>query len=361
MTEQDVAVIACDESASEGENLMGSYHPVFVHGSVNLTLSEAKEFIGSLRRATGTQAPEMKSKTVLAPRHRASLLAALPALVGRANINFVDKSYFITAKLIALLLAEQGERNGVDVHLSGLGRHLTDVLHRKGPTTIGHLRWQTLLTTFNNVIKSYVREGSTPPTVVPFFSALADARTACRDQQVSAILEETWEARHLTLEYAEQNSLDIRELDPMFPALTAVTMTWGMRLGDKPFEYLVDNYSGLTQSACADIVRAARVPLVVSGVPLPRGDLRDIRLIDSKLDERVQTADILAGAGREVARLAIAGTLDDDLQNAVHQMLDFNIMSSGGSPLDRLIERKPLTYVVDWVKAQGENRTARRP
>lgn len=352
MTKERVVVIACDESASEGENLMTSHHPVFVHASVNLPLDEAKDFIDRLRSATGAQAPEMKSKTVISARHRAALLSAIPVLDGRANIYFVDKSYFVTAKMIALLYAEQGERMGFDVHLSGLGRHLTDILHRKGPTAIGPRRWDVLLTSFNAVIRSYFREGATPPTVGPFFEALADARSVCIDAQVSEILEETWEARHLALEHAEQNSVDIRELDPMFPSLAAVSMTWHMRLGDLPFEFLVDNYSGLTKSACADIVRAAKGPLALSGVPLPRGDLRAIRLTDSKLDERVQVADILAGIGREVARLAGEGTFDDELQDAVHQMLDFNIMSSSGSPLDRLVTRKPLTYFEDWRRRQ---------
>ena len=41
MTDAEVRVIACDESASEGENLIASRHPVFVHASVNLTMEDA--------------------------------------------------------------------------------------------------------------------------------------------------------------------------------------------------------------------------------------------------------------------------------------------------------------------------------
>jgi hypothetical protein len=352
MTSGEVAVIACDESASEGENLMGSAHPVFVHGSVNLTLDDAHEFLEGLRVATRTQAPEMKSKTILLRRNRAALLDALPALDGRANIYFVDKTYFITAKLIALLVAEHGERYGVDVDGSGLGRHLADTLHRDGPAAVGSIQWSALLTTYNNLIRSYLRQGSTPPAAQSFIAALANARKACRDPKVATILEDIWEARHLTREYEDAGEVVLREMDPMAPSLAAVSMTWAMRLKGAPFEFLVDNYYGLTERVCEAIVTESRAPLSVGPVQLPRADLRGISLIDSKLDARVQVADLLAGVGREVARMAVAGTFDDDLQNLVHQMLDYNVMSSGGSPVDALIERAPLTYVEEWARLQ---------
>jgi hypothetical protein len=127
-----------------------------------------------------------------------------------------------------------------------------------------------------------------------------------------------------------------------------------MRLGGAPLEFLHDTYSGLSPSVCEAIVESSRAPLALGELSLPRADLRRIRLIDSKSDARIQVADILAGVGREVARMAASGTFDDDLQMAVHQMLDFNVMSSGGSPLDRLIEQAPLDYFHAWVAREAE-------
>ncbi|MFD4957863.1 hypothetical protein [Microbacterium sp. NPDC058389] len=350
--EMSLTVIACDESASEGENLIASQHPVFVHGSTSLPLSDAQEFIARLRVATRAQAPEMKSGSVLTPRNRAALLDALPALDGQANIYFVDKSYFITAKMIVLTLAELGERNGQDVHLSGLGRYLTDLLHRKGPRAVGRGRWDALLLAFNDVIRSYARAGSKAASVWPFFVALANARMNCSDRQVSEILTEVWEARHLTLEHVNADPVEFRELDPLAPSLATVSMTWHMRLG-VPFEFLHDRHSLLTESVRDAIVAGARAPLSLGEHALPRADLRGIRVIDSRLDARVQVADILAGTGREVAQMAAGGTLDDPLQTVVHEMLDFNVMSSGGSPVDLLVERAPLRYWEDWWARQA--------
>lgn len=343
--QENVTVIGCDESGSEGENLMRSSDAVFVHGSVNLTLDQATNFIVMLRALTGARAPELKSTTVLAPRYRPRLIQAISALEGHANIYFVDKSFFVVAKMIALLPAELGERNGIPIHLSGIGPHWAHTLHRDGPAALGRECWAELLRSFNDLIRSYLRQGSTPPTVEPFFAALARARRQSQNVEVTDVLDLLWDARHLASEYEGVNAVGFRELDPMYPSLSAVARTWRMRLGDVPFEFLADNYSGLTESVRAEIVDSARQPLALGGMPPMPADLRGIRLTDSKLDARVQVADIVAGVGREVARLAVEGVLDDDLQNAAHQMLDYNVMSSGGSPLDRLVEREPIAYV----------------
>ena len=79
-----MAVIACEESAAEGENLIASKHPVFVHGSTSLSVADAEDFIARLRSTTRAQALELKAGSVLLPRHRKALLAALPALDGQA-------------------------------------------------------------------------------------------------------------------------------------------------------------------------------------------------------------------------------------------------------------------------------------
>jgi hypothetical protein len=62
----------------------------------------------------------------------------------------------------------------------------------------------------------------------------------------------------------------------------------------------------------------------------------------------------LAGIGHEVAQMAAAGHFDDDLQNVVPQVPDFNVMLSGGSLLDRLVAQAPLDYFDAW-NARGRS------
>lgn len=47
----------------------------------------------------------------------------------------------------------------------------------------------------------------------------------------------------------------------------------------------------------------------------------------------------------------MSGTFDDELESAVHEMLDINVMASSGSPLDVLVDRRPLHSRDEWVAA----------
>jgi hypothetical protein len=263
--------------------------------------------------------------------------------------------------MIDLLVDELAREYGVEVGQSGLGRQLADHLHRHGAAAVGEARWNVLLSSYNSVIRSYYRADAVPPTVELFFTALEDALRNCKDQQVEQILSGIWRARELTHKYEGASPAVLRELDPMAPSMAAVSMTWQMRIGDVPFEFLADNYSGLSEEARAAIIEAARAPLSVGGVALPRADLRAIRMIDSKLDARVQVADVLAGVGREVARLAANEVFDDELQDVVYEMLDFNVLSSSGSAIDQLVELRPFRYIERWQGRRGLPPQLERP
>ena len=111
-------VIACDESDSEGGNLLDALDQVFVLASTNLSLGDAGAFMDRLRREMPTQAPELKSKIALRGKHRPALLNALDSLADAGNTHLVDKTYFVSAKLVDVLLG--GEF--VDVGLHGRDR-----------------------------------------------------------------------------------------------------------------------------------------------------------------------------------------------------------------------------------------------
>ena len=346
--DDDVLVIACDESGSEGEELTASQHPVFVHASVNLPADEATGLRDWMRGATRTQASEMKSKTALRPGNRQVLLEMIERLAGAANITLVDKSYFLTSKLIETLIGPHALQWDTDIGTSGYGRAWADHLNRHAPTALGVARWDAFLSTYNALVRSYQREGTTPPSVLPFFAALEDAHENCSDDDTRYILSLLQQSQMFAYEYQGRSEVELRELDPLMPTMSGAARTWAMRIGDTPFAFLADTYSGLTPTVRRFIVEAARTPLFVAGNVVPTPDLRGISLADSRTDARIQLADILAGVGREVARLAMADSFDDELQVAVHEMLDINVMASSGSPLDVLVDRRPLHYYDDW-------------
>jgi len=341
--------IACDESGSEGENIMGSRDPLFVHASTSVGLDFAEELLADFRASTRSQAPEIKSKTALRAANRPALLRMLAAVGSSGNIYLLEKQFFMAAKLVNTLIAEPAAELGMDVAGAGQGRQFASMLHERAPQALGDESWRALLESFNDLIRLHARKGDSPPAPHVFLDHLRSARGRCDDRVVGEILEWIWQFRDHVSNYSDTDQRSrFREFDPMFGTLTSIAMTWTVRVGDVPMEFLVDEYSTLDATTITMIKQAVSEPLNLRGEALPRSNLRDIRSIDSRHDARVQVADVLAGVGQEIARMAYAGVLDDDLQNATREMLDGNGMWADDSALDLLWESNVPEYFKAW-------------
>lgn len=351
---EHMLTIACDESGAEGENIMGSRDPVFVHGSTSIPLDEAEAVLLKFRATTKTQAPEIKSRTALRQSNRDALIALLQDVGERGNIYLLDKQFFMSAKLVNTLIAEPAAQLGLDMAGGGRGRMLASVLHARGPSSIGLERWNSLLTSFNDLIRLHARVDTSAPDPKHFFWALRSARSTCSDEDVTEILNWMWQFREYVSNYGSMDSRTrFREFDPIFGTLTSVALTWRIRLGDVPIEFLVDRYGSLDEATVEMIMKAATEPLPVEGVGLPLGLLRSIRAVDSKEDSRVQIADILAGCGRAISTLAGRGILHDELENVSREMLDCSGMWPDGSGLDALWDIAPPRYYRAWTAANS--------
>lgn len=355
MTDQAVTTIACDESGSEGENLMRSPHPHFVHASTNISVEEAQGFIERLRIDTRSQAVELKSTAVLLPRHRPALLRALRDFDGAANIALVDKAYFVASRMAALVDAEVLDVLGFSPARAGGGRDMASTLTTRLRDAVGDENWRSMMVSFNELVRAHRRDGDAQPTAEPFIAALERALIVCSDPKSLEMLEWLWSGQERVRAYEETDAAAVREMDPMFSSLVAVASMWAVRLDSAPISLLLDMYGSLTEAAQEYVTLASNTPLSIAGDEIPLSEVRGVRMVDSKSDARVQVADILAGVGREVGRLALAGEFDDDLQIVVHEMLDRNVMAATDSPLDVLIDRRPQRYMQRWESARSRS------
>lgn len=117
--------IACDESGSEGEKLVGGVTAVFAHAGVRLSHDEASACVASLRAMIKSPAVEYKANHLLRAKNRWVLLWFLgPSgpLAGRARVQLVDKRRFLAARV----RAEFGA-------VSGPLEHYNDLLRARGP------------------------------------------------------------------------------------------------------------------------------------------------------------------------------------------------------------------------------------
>ena len=104
----DSVMIACDESGNEGENLMRAGSRVFAHASVSIDVPAAEALMQEVRERTDARGKEVKSSVLLKPRNLQVLRWLLrdSLLVGRANVHLTDKRFFVSSKLIYLVVED---------------------------------------------------------------------------------------------------------------------------------------------------------------------------------------------------------------------------------------------------------------
>ncbi len=143
--------IACDESGSEGEKLVGGVTAVFAHAGVRMSLDEASACVDSLRQMIKSPAVEYKANHLLRQKNRWVLLWFLgPAgpLAGKARVQLVDKRRFLAARVRAEfgsvtgplepyndLLRARGPRGTLDPLFPAI---LRTVAQWDGPVSIVH-------------------------------------------------------------------------------------------------------------------------------------------------------------------------------------------------------------------------------
>ncbi len=111
--------VACDESGSEGSNLIDAITDVFAHASVLLPISSAQECILQLRERIRSPALEYKANHLLREKHRAVLLWLLSAdgpILGHAAVHLTEKAFFVAGKVVELL---EPEKDPATVYHSG--------------------------------------------------------------------------------------------------------------------------------------------------------------------------------------------------------------------------------------------------
>lgn len=99
-----VLEIACDESGSEGEKLVGGVTAVFAHAGVRLSHTAAQECVTTLREMIKSPALEYKANHLLRQKNRAVLLWFLGPdgpLPGNAHVQLVDKRRLLAAEVEA--------------------------------------------------------------------------------------------------------------------------------------------------------------------------------------------------------------------------------------------------------------------
>lgn len=301
-------VIACDESGNDGENLTRAGSRVFAHASVSMPEPQAAALMAEVRARTGDKSAELKSRTLVDPKNRSHLewfLAKSP-MVGRGFVHLTDKNYFICSKLLDLVVEEHLYTLGHDLFEHGRARRMAHILYREGPVQLGD-DWLLALDQFNDMMRLRVRTGQ-PASLNDFYETIEGLRPIATGK-LAIVLRLVHAGRaQAEAQIAQLGASNVRmlQLDPMFAALGAAARTWHERVG-LPIEIVHDDTSTLTKPR-VESLRIGLTPAATAGLHMTSVPFVGLTLVDSKLEPRVQVADLLAGAAREIAGQVLSGS-----------------------------------------------------
>ena len=192
-TRDDPAVrwVAADESGWDGEQLYDRHDRYLSIGSVAVDDETAGEIVGQLRRdARLSQPPSLK----FAHFRDGNRLEVLVGLLGpgggpegRAHIYLVDKHYFVTGKIIDLLLEEKASARGINLHEGDRARQIAWTLFNEGPRALGTDGFDRIIATMVGFASGRNHDGSVV-SVDALFEEFRLAFGRAHRRQVSQIL-----------------------------------------------------------------------------------------------------------------------------------------------------------------------------
>ncbi|MCG5220474.1 DUF3800 domain-containing protein [Streptosporangium soli] len=284
--------IACDESGSEGEKLIGGNTDVFAHAGVRLRADSAAECIQETRNRIRSPATEYKANHLLREKHRPVLtwlLGSSGPIYGNAHVYLADKTFFAIGRVVDLLVGRVGSAADGDAHRDGQAQAMAVTLYREGQATFGREQWTAFLESFNDLMRARV-------SVDSFFQVVDAMSLSGAQGRVGEIMGRLAQARPYADDFRAR-LLDRPKmapvLDPLIPAIVQAVVRWGE--GGKPVSIVHDEHYTLTQG------RIARLQASFVAPHPPGGRLTGLRLVDSRSDPRVQVADFLAGVARKIA------------------------------------------------------------
>ncbi|MCX2932998.1 DUF3800 domain-containing protein [Mycobacterium sp. CVI_P3] len=320
---QPAAVIVCDESGSDGENLAKGEARVFAHGSTDLDADDAARIVDGLRGAVRFGGYELKSASLLKAEGRRKKLLELFAptgpLPGRAKVVVIDKPFMIAAKVIDLVIEEAAHARGIDLYTHGEARAMAMTLFREGPGAYGEKLWQKLLGDFVSFVRRTQRNGS-KTTQAELVETISHLRRGRRRRALASVMDQLWEGREHLADYRPDlraDSAALGTLDPLWPSIAATARAWH-EVYSTPIHLVHDRQAALTPTAVSAFLQTIGVAWPNMALPVP---ITDLEQTDSRHDPRVQIADLVAGVGAWAANKALDGTISDDEANLLRPYL----------------------------------------
>ncbi|WP_370380950.1 hypothetical protein [Catenulispora sp. GAS73] len=323
--------IAIDESGWDGEQLLGASRSRYlIIGSVAISDEDALPIVEAIRREARIASAELKFSTSFARDGRSRQRGVLNEILrhdgplgSRASVYVVDKQYVVVAKLIDLFVETKAHNAGVDIRNTGEARKLARTLFTDGSRALGSDGFSDLLQAAVDFAASKNRGTSAEE----FFNAVEKAWGRSHRRNVSEVLELLRACRTEIDAHAldVQNGLWLEALEPLFPAVFAMSRLWSIRIGR--VNVLTDDQKVLTDRHLDQL----HADLSGRGIQEFRYMVSQVRMGElvrgeSSRHPSLQLADLVAGAGFQVAERHAGhpSPAGEELYEAIIPMIEEN-------------------------------------
>lgn len=287
--------VAFDESGHSGENLLDAEQPIYSLASVCLANDTAEALVSEL--LAGRQAGELKFKDL---RRRSGgrrlvlqVLRSRAVPAGRRRISVAQKSWFLCAKIVDLLLEPVATSSGA-FYASGLHRDLATYLHAHAGTDLPIEVWRD----FQEVFVRAVRSGEQGP-----LHELCERLRAVKSASQDTLTGKIFSAVPVSIQYLEGEVRGEKARDQLEPSVTSLVQqlqAWSEHLAE-PFRVVHDD-SNVVRAWVQDLLALSNSTIdpieVTSDVATFRLPLQrfTVEFSTSESNASVQLADIFAGA-----------------------------------------------------------------
>lgn len=319
-------VIAFDESGNTGQHLLDVTQPVFALTAVNLSIEDADAVRaeGKLCHDQELKFSDLKRR----PSNQQRILAMLqsPAL-SEATVRtcVYHKRYMVVTKIVDMLVEEWLKQRGVDLYQRGANIGLSNMWYHVMPVFCGEDRFATLLAAFVDMIRN-----KDEASFNDFYTAVWSLRRHSVREEFRRDLEMLLDTQDIARRVVA--AADLSDLDPAIPAFVQLAAEWNTVLGQH-FDIVHDTSKPIEhQREILELLMSEDEPSILVGYDRRKTTwpIRSsgIQLVDSRVERRVQIADLVSGATAYLMR----GYVDASFQDGFWRELE-------------------ETDVADWVTA----------
>lgn len=311
-----IQTVVFDESGNTGADLVVRDQPLFVLSSCDFSEDECKTLLNIvLTQQTGEPKLSRIKKSNAGRRRIIEFISSDLINKDRVKVFYFHKEYMALTKVVDLLIENVAHLTGFDLYKEGMNIAMSNMLHYCMSAFCGEELKREMLSAFIIMFRE-----KTPESIGKFYSLNERMIEVSEGHDFLGSLALIRMSAEIIHEVLEGN--DVTVLDPAIPGLFSLCSEWGRQyksefeiLHDhsKPISKEQDNLEGLMNpDAQQELIGYDRRQLEL---PLR---CRKIKFGDSKVDIRLQVADLIASTCNYWAR----GLIDENQQDALWKELD---------------------------------------